>query len=109
VQKDSPTDPIADAWTVYSSRRWKTDIAPVSNALETIGRLEGVTFRWKQSGRSDVGLIAEDVGKVLPQIVSFEPNGTDAAGLDYSRLVPILIQAIKEQQKEIEELRARLP
>jgi hypothetical protein len=52
-----------------------------------------------------MGLIAEEVGEVLPEIVAYEENGKDAKGLDYSRLVALLIEAVKEQQKEIAELK----
>jgi hypothetical protein len=106
VQRNSETDPIADSWTTYSSRRWKTNIKPIENALDKVQRLSGVAFDWKKNGEHDVGLIAEDVSQVVPEAVAFEPNGKDAKSLDYARLVPILIEAIKEQQKQIEELRA---
>lgn len=105
IQQGSVTDPIADKWDTYSSRRWKTDIEPLPNALGTVNQLQGVTFRWKSTGSRDIGLIAEDVGRVLPEIVSFENNGQDAVGLDYARLVAVLIEGMKEQQRQIEQLR----
>lgn len=51
-------------------------------------------------------MIAEEVGQVIPEVVSFEENGVDAKAVDYARLVAVLIEAIKEQQKEIEALKA---
>ena len=48
------------------------------------------------------------VGKVLPEIVIYEENGVDAIGMDYSKITPLLVEAIKAQQKEIELLKARL-
>ncbi len=53
-------------------------------------------------------MIAEEVGKVLPEIVVYEANGVDANGMDYSKITPLLLEAIKAQQKEIELLKARL-
>ncbi len=50
------------------------------------------------------GLIAEEVGEVIPEVVKYEENGVNAAGLDYSRLVSVLIEAVKEQQKTIDAL-----
>ena len=102
VQQNSATDPIADAWTTYSSRRWKTNIQPISGALEKVRRLRGVTYDWKADGKHDIGLIAEEVGDVIPEVVAYEENGADAKSVDYARLVAVLIEAVKEQQKQID-------
>jgi hypothetical protein len=104
VQQNSTTDPIADAWTTYSSRRWKTAIHPIGSALGLLEQLRGVRFTWKKSGKRDLGLIAEEVDRVLPGIVAHDKRGY-AQGLDYSRLVPVLIQGAKEQQAQIRTLR----
>ncbi len=97
---------LANAWQTYSSRRWKTNIKTLEGAIEKVGRLRGVSYDWMADGKHDVGLIAEEVGAVIPEVVSFEGNGQDARSLDYSRLVAVLIEAIKEQQKQIESLNA---
>jgi len=103
VQQNSATDPIADAWTIHSSRRWKTNTQPIPEALEKVQRLRGVSFDWKANGQHDIGLIAEEVGEVVPEVVAYEENGKDAKSVDYARLVAVLIEAIKEQQQEIEQ------
>lgn len=108
VQRNSITDPVADAWTTYSSRRWKTDIRTLDNSLARVLSLRGVSYKWKESGRSDIGLIAEEVGQVIPEIVEYEQNGIDARSVDYTRIVPLLIEATKEQQKTIEQLRSEV-
>ena len=105
IEQNSTTDPIADAWSVYSSRRWKTNIEQIHGALEKVRRLRGVSYEWKADGKDDIGLIAEEVGEVIPQVVSFEENGKDARSVDYARLVAVLIEAVKEQQEEIEALK----
>lgn len=105
VVKSSATDPVADAWTTYSSRRWKTDIEPLQGALDKVRRLRGVSYNWKDSGKHDIGLIAEEVGEVVPEVVAYEENGVDAKSVDYPRLVAVLIEAVKEQQNEIEQLK----
>ncbi|MFT5143102.1 MAG: hypothetical protein ACI80V_003092 [Rhodothermales bacterium] len=102
VAQFSPTDPIADAWTTYSSRRWKSDIRTLENALQTVERLRGVSYTWKGNGKADIGLIAEEVGAVIPEIVVFEENGVDASSVDYARIVAVLIEAVKQQQAMIE-------
>jgi hypothetical protein len=104
VVQGSSTDPIADGWTTYSSGRWKTNIAPIENPVAIVQSLRGVSFDWTMNDEHDIGLIAEEVGQVLPEIVEYEENGIDARSVDYGRLVPVLIEATKEQQESIESL-----
>jgi hypothetical protein len=89
---------IADSWDTYSSRRWKTNIQTLHGALAKVEQLRGVSYDLKESGNHEVGVIAEEVGAVVPEIVSWEENGKDAQGVDYSRLTALLIEATKEQQ-----------
>lgn len=102
VQQNASADPVADAWTVYSSRRWKTNIEPIEEAMDLVKSLQGVSFDWKETGQHDIGLVAEDVGRVIPEVVAYEENGIDAKSVDYARLVAVLIEALKEQQAQIE-------
>jgi len=69
-----------------------------------------VYFNWdaEHGGRYDVGMIAEEVGKVLPEIVDYEENGIDAVGMDYSKLTPLLVEAIKELKAENDALKQRI-
>lgn len=84
--------------------------------------LQGVNYYWKTKEFPDlkftddkqIGLIAQDTEKVIPEIVTTDNNGYK--GISYEKLTPVLVEAIKElkaendrQQKEIEELKARLP
>jgi hypothetical protein len=108
VVQGSDTDPIADAWTTYSSRRWKTNIRPMEGSLDKVKRLRGVSYDRKADGKPDIGLIAEEVGEVIPEVVSYEENGKDAKSVDYARLVAVLVEAIKEQQKEFEKQKAAI-
>jgi hypothetical protein len=108
VVQTSATDPIADAWTTYSSRRWKNNVHPITGALDKVKALQGVYFDWKADGKHDLGMIAEDVGKVIPEVVAYEENGTDAKSLDYARLTAVLVEAVKEQQGQIEGLKQEL-
>ena len=93
-----------------SSIRWKRDIQLISDPVEKVNALRGIYFNWDEDhgGHHDIGMIAEEVGKIIPEIVVYEGNGIDAYGMDYSKITPLLIEAIKAQQKEIESLRARL-
>jgi hypothetical protein len=99
---------LADRWSVRSSRRWKTNIQTIQNASDKVHQLRGVTYDWKDGHGPDVGLIAEEVGQVIPEIVTYEANGVDARSVDYQRLVAVLIEAVKEQDKEISELRQKV-
>lgn len=91
-----------------SSRRWKTDVAPMGDALALVRQLRGVRYRWIDTGEDDLGLIAEEVGEVLPEIVTYGPDGVDAERVKYARLVAVLIEAVKAQQAQIEADRAAL-
>jgi hypothetical protein len=89
---------LADAWYTYSSRRFKTDIQTLPNALDKIEELRGVSYTLKATGKREIGVIAEEVGKVVPEVVTYESNGKDARSVDYARLTALLIEATKEQQ-----------
>ena len=114
IVQSSATDPIADAWTTYSSRRWKENIQLIEGALDKVKALRGVYFDWKADGRHDMGMIAEEVGKIIPEVVAYEENGIDAQSIDYARLSAVLTEAVKElddkgksQQSEIDELKTQ--
>lgn len=108
-----------------SDRRFKKDIVPVRDALKLISSLEGVRYTFKddmyypQSGEKDearvkrnfpqgpqIGLIAQDVEKVLPEVVHTDDDGYKA--IAYQNMVALLIEGIKEQEQKIEALERRL-
>ncbi|MCX6334298.1 MAG: tail fiber domain-containing protein, partial [Bacteroidia bacterium] len=89
--------------TQVSSRRWKDSIEPLEDMLEKINQLQGVTFTWKTgygNGGNDLGFIAEDVGNVFPELVTYEKNGVDAVALNYPAMSAIAIEGIKELSKK---------
>ena len=92
---------ISDGWSVYSSRRWKTNIHTLHGALEKGEQLRGVSYDLQANGKHEVGVIAEEVGEVVPEVVTWEKDGKDAQSVDYSRLTALLIEATKEQQTVI--------
>jgi len=100
--------PVSDSWETYSSRRWKTNIQTLPDALARVELLRGVSYDLKDSGKHEIGVIAEEVGAVVPELVTYEANGKDARGVDYSRLTALLIEAVKQQQAEIEKQEAKL-
>ena len=92
--------------STISSIRWKTNIRPIGSALSLVQKLQGVRYNWKEDGREDIGLIAEEVGKIIPEVVAYEENGVDAQGLRYGHLTAVLVEAVKEQQAQIEKQNA---
>jgi hypothetical protein len=107
-------------WTFYAwnnfgrhygtncSIRNKENIQPLTGSLEKILNIRGVTFNWKDSGHHDLGFIAEEIGKEIPEAVDFEEDGCYATGMSYQHIIPVLVEAIKEQQQLIERLEARI-
>lgn len=94
-----------------SSIRWKENIKLIDSPLDKVLRLRGVYFDWKKDkgGKHDVGMIAEEVRDILPEIVQNDREDPKyAEGMDYSKLTPLLVEAIKEQQKEIDILKNQL-
>ena len=78
-----------------SSGRLKDDIEPLQNAAELVEQLRPVRYRWKSDGQYDVGLIAEEVAQVLPEIVRYGKSG-EVETLQYSRVAAVLVGAFQE-------------
>lgn len=97
----------ADAFFYNSDRNLKKDISPLAGSLSKILKLEGVSFTWKKGGDKNVGLIAQDVEAVYPELVVTNP-ATGLKSVEYGNLVAPLIEALKEQQKQIESLKAEI-
>ena len=99
-----------DVVAFYSSdRRLKTNILPIPNALEKLSKLSGVTFDWipkpgiHENEGHDIGMIAQEIEKIFPEIVQTRENGYKA--VKYDRLVAVLIQAVNELKTEIDKLK----
>ena len=103
----SGKDAKARAFITYSERSLKTNIEPMTNALQTITKMQGYSYDLKDGGKHEVGFMADEMAKVVPEVVQFHDDGT-AAGLDYGRLTSILVEAVKSQQVQIEELKSQL-
>jgi hypothetical protein len=97
-----------------SDDRLKTDVRELTDALDAVGLLRGVSFEWNEAagsagavpGRRSIGVLAQDVEQVFPELVS-APEGSHKA-VDYSKLTAVLIEAVKELRAENEALRARM-
>jgi hypothetical protein len=91
--------------TCSSSLRYKEQVAPYRAGLELVSRLRPISFAWKANGTRDLGLGAEDVAKVEPLLVTHNDDG-GVEGVKYDHLNVVLINAIKQQQRQIEALEA---
>jgi hypothetical protein len=98
----------------YSSSdiRWKTNIKTIESPLEKLQQLRGVEFEWIEDFRAhgnsgnDIGVIAQEVEQILPQAVQTRDSGMKA--VRYEKLIPLLIETIKEQQNQIDELKNKI-
>lgn len=97
-----------DITAYYSSdERLKDNIQLIPNAVEKIQQIKGVSWDWNELSDKeghDVGVIAQDLEKVLPELVTTRDTGYKA--VRYDKIVALLIEAVKEQQKELNELRS---
>jgi hypothetical protein len=97
------------SWFGTSDRRLKKNIQTLPHALENIMKMRGVSFDWRGnefpelnlSNRHDIGVIAQEIKEIYPEVVTTNPNGYNS--VSYATLVPVLIEGIKEQQKMIED------
>lgn len=79
----------------------KTNIKTIENSLDKISQLRGVSFDWKETGRSSYGVIAQELEEILPELV----HGNDPKTVNYNGIIGVLIESIKELKKEIEQLK----
>ena len=102
----------ASSFNTVSSRVYKTNVTPMTNALDTTLKLQGVTFDWNKETSdkaltNDIGFIAEDVEAVLPTIVSKGPVG-ETTGVDYGRVTALLVEAVRELNNKVKDLEEQL-
>jgi hypothetical protein len=97
--------------TAFSDARLKTDVQVIDNAIEKVKQIRGVTFKRNDEidhnvGRKHTGVIAQEVLNVLPEVVSMSDTGM--YNVAYGNMVGLLVEAIKEQQKEIDKLKKQI-
>jgi trimeric autotransporter adhesin len=99
---------LATAWNVFSDARYKTNVVNITNALSLVSNINGYYYRYinDKTEKQQVGVIAQELELILPQLVFTDEEGFKS--VDYSKLTPVLIEAIKEQQAIIQTLEKRL-
>ena len=103
-----------DVVAYYTSDiRLKDNIEVIKGSLDKIGKIRGVEFDWNEKAPGwarerghDVGVIAQEVQKVIPEIVVERKNGF--LGVDYKRIIPLLIESVKELKQEVEDLKKKV-
>jgi len=98
--------------TAFSDARLKTDISTINDALGIVGKLRGVSYKWLKDGSSGIGVIAQEVEQVLPEVVLthdvVDPatgETTEVKSVDYGHIVGVLINAVNELKAEVDALK----
>jgi hypothetical protein len=105
----------ASSFPTSSDNRLKKNVKPLSGVLEKLNKIRGVSFDWNEkyenmgraTGHREIGVIAQEVENVFPELVT-KWGQEDFRAVDYSRMTAVLIEAVKEQQRQIEELKGRI-
>lgn len=91
----------ATIFNSLSDLEYKTDVEPINNAVDILKQLDGVSFKWKETGHKSYGVIAQEVEKILPEIVDIN---NDVKSVNYQALIGFLIEAVKELSDKVEKL-----
>ena len=98
--------------TAFSDARLKTDISTINDALGIVEKLRGVSYKWLKNGSEGIGVIAQEVEQVIPEVVLTNVNTDPSTGetteiksVDYGNIVGVLINAINELKAEVDELK----
>ena len=115
-RKDNTTEgsiSVTASGTTYnttSDRRLKTDINPIADATEKLMAMNPVTHRWIAEPDADAvhGFIAQDMQQICPEAVNGEDGGEDMMSMDYGRITPVLVAALQEANRKIDQLEQRI-
>jgi len=94
-------------FTMNSDKSLKEKINPLSNTLEKIDEINGVSFLWKNNHRKDIGFIAQDIQKVYPELVKKDPK-TNILSVNYVQLNAVTLQAVKELKQKNKDLESEV-
>jgi hypothetical protein len=94
----------ATIFNSLSDIQFKENVSTVSNAVDIIKQLNGVSFTWKDNGNKSYGVIAQEIETILPELIN---HSEGKKSVNYNGIMAFLIQAIKEQQEQINELKAK--
>jgi hypothetical protein len=92
------------AVTEGSALRIKKNIKPLENTLDKITKLRGIEFDYKETNKHSIGMIAEEVNEIFPELVTKNKDG-EVEAMSYSRMTAVLLEAVKELNQEVKELK----
>jgi len=99
-------DVSATNFNSLSDVAFKKEIAPIDFAMDILNKIIPVSFNWKENNRKSYGVIAQDIEKIMPELINIDNDGTKS--VQYIPLIAILIQAIQNQHKDIEILKKQI-
>ena len=91
----------ATTFNSLSDSGYKTDISKINNSIDILKQIDGVSFKWKDTGYKSYGVIAQEVEKILPEIVDINNN---VKSVNYQALIGFLIEAVKDLSEKVEKL-----
>ena len=94
-----------NGWNNHSDVRLKEDIQPISSSLDRLEKVRGVNFKWKHKDQRSYGVIAQEIEKQFPEMISEDHD--EMKGVAYDQLTPILLEGLKELRAEKDEQLAR--
>jgi hypothetical protein len=101
------TSGSSTSYNTSSDYRLKEDLKEI-NGLEKVSAIKVYDFKWKASNERTDGVLAHELAEVLPYAVNGEKDGKQMQGVDYSKIVPVLVKAIQEQTQIIKDLESRI-
>lgn len=109
-------DIIANSIAGSSDIRFKQNIRPIANALQKVKSIRGVYFNWNQNAfpeknfgsQDEIGFIAQELEKIVPEVVTKDKTKEEFRSVKYDKIVALLVEAIKEQQNQIDSLKIAL-
>ena len=104
---DSNGNMTAQNFFSVSDKRYKKNIVQVSNAGDLLKQIRGVRFDWMRDGSHDIGVIAQEVFEVIPEAIVSSMNGSMLT-VAYNKIIPLLIETIKDLQSRVETLEKNL-
>ena len=104
---------VSTSGTTYNTSsdiRLKTDINPIEDSVEKVRAMNPVLHKWKNNISADAvhGFIAQEMQEVIPEAVTGDPNSEDMMSMDYGRITPVIVAALQNALKEIDELKTRI-
>ena len=95
----------AHSFITYSDETLKHDIKTLKDPIEKVKNLRGVSYTWNSDKTDDIGFIAQEVNKVVPELIYGKTAGPGGLGIDYGSMTALLVEAVKKQQDQIENLK----